>query len=420
MLQEQEQSARIRVVELAKTNEAISKNLTTLTATPELDDFLGQILAKINESMEACKAHLFLYDEETDSLQQYITVQDGQTHIGYAPTDPDMFRHPIPTNTSPAWAEMLKSSKPWTLDASNPETAKLWWQDSLPWHQAEGHQAATCAVLRVGHQPIGFLCVIFRHLATLTDEQLEFIQALTNQATLAIHLTRLADQAQTTALNAALTDERNRLAREIHDTLAQSFTGISLQLEAARSITRKVIDSPGPSPTPLEDAQAYILRARDLARKGLSEARRSVRALRSEALETDSLPEALQKIIQQTQRDTGLTTRFYQEGTSTPIPDDIELNFLRIAQEAITNTLRYANATQLDLTLSFTPHQIRLSIIDNGIGFDTRQSLAGSGFGLIGIRERAARFGGSFELLSSPDIGTILEVVIPLDNLRHP
>lgn len=252
----------------------------------------------------------------------------------------------------------------------------------------------------------------------------------------------------------ALLDERNRLAREIHDTLAQSFTGISLQLEAARGLFKNSAAlapqahqssqspqalqtpqakmphdhfhlSPGPSLAPPQQPssiEVHILRARDLARKGLSEARRSVQALRSEALETDTLPVALRKALAQTQRDTGLTTHFSLVGAPVTLPDDSQLNLLRISQEAVTNTLRHAHATRLDLTLTFItgqtptpePSQVQLCITDNGIGFDPAILLTKTGFGLVGIRERTDRFGGTFELLSSPGMGTTIKVMLPL------
>ncbi len=208
----------------------------------------------------------------------------------------------------------------------------------------------------------------------------------------------------------ALTDERNRLAREIHDTLAQAFTGISLQLEAVRSLT-------APSTTDkdrLEQAHTYVLRARDLARRGLFEARHSVRALRADALETDALPDALRKALERTQRDTSLTTHFHLEGDIISLPDELQLNLLRIAQEAITNILRHANATQLDLTLHYSLEHIHLCIADDGNGFDPATLPNQGSYGLIGIRERATRFYGCFELHSTPTIGTTLKVTIPL------
>lgn len=412
---EREQAAQQRVAELAKANESLNQTIGALAENPELEEFLGSLLAELAQQTGACKTHLYLYDSETHTLRQHSAVQEGQTYLGAAPTDPDMFRKPIPADLTDAWRAILDSPRPLTVnELGSPTTNEqdLWWPETIPWHRREGHREVACARMKAGDQPIGYIGFAFRECANLTDGQLELIQALTNQATLAIQLTRLAEQNQT----AALVDERNRLAREIHDTLAQTFTGVSIQLEAVRGITTP---QPGVEPT-LQDfqaAQAYIRRARDLARAGLSEARRSVQSLRSAALETESLPIALRKTLAQTTRDTGLDTHFYLEGDPIPLPDDIQLNLLRIGQEAITNTLRYAQATQLDLTLSFTadPHkQVQLRIVDNGQGFDATQLAEKSGFGLLGIRERTARFYGTFELLSTPGIGTTLDIVIPL------
>ncbi|MEO0948783.1 MAG: GAF domain-containing sensor histidine kinase, partial [Cyanobacteria bacterium J06641_5] len=405
---EREKAARARVAELARTNEAISKTLTTLAASPELDLFLGHILAEMAQKLGACKAHLFLYDRLANTLTQRVTVQDGRVYLGAAPRDPEMFARPIPADITPGWKYIIDSAKPLTHDENGAYDEEIWWPEALAWHKSQGHRAITCIPMKAGKQPVGFIGFCFYERIAFTDEQFEFMQALANQAIVAIQLTRLAEQSK----NTALTDERNRLAREIHDTLAQAFTGISLQLEAVRGLTRKA--SAHPLDAVLTQAQPYIRRARDLARQGLSEARRSVRALRSEALETDTLPDALRKALAQTHRDTGLSTHFYLEGEPSPLPDDIQLNLLRIAQEAITNTLRHAQATQLDLTLSFTPRQVQLRIVDDGVGFDPVTLMEKTGFGIIGIRERTDYFYGTFNLQSTPNIGTTLEVLIPL------
>lgn len=221
------------------------------------------------------------------------------------------------------------------------------------------------------------------------------------------------------AQNELLTEERTRLAREIHDTLAQAFTGISLQLEAARAMLCN--EEAAPTDEKLEAAQDSLLRARDLARKGLSEARRSVHALRSEALETDTLAGALRKLLLQTQRDTGLDTQFSIEGAIAIISDEIQLNLLRIAQEATTNTLRHAQATRLSITLRFVPHTsqhhpstVQLLITDNGTGFEPATLGLDSRFGILGIQERTARLKGDLDLRSSPATGTTLLVTVPI------
>lgn len=394
-----------RATELAKINEAISRTLTTLVTCPELDQFLGHLLAEMARQLGAGNVHLFLYDRATDTLTQRVAVCDGQIYLGTAPKDPEMFRRPIPVSLTSGWKAIIHATRPLTYDEHCLYDEEVWWPESLAWHQSQGHKLVACIPMKAGEQPIGFISFCFYNRTKLTDEQLEFMQALANQAIVAVQLTRLAEKSQ----SAALTNERNRLAREIHDTLAQAFTGVSLQLEAVRGLAGKTTPAEA-----LDRAQTYIRRARNLARQGLSEARRSVRALRSEALETDTLPDALRKALTQTQRDTGLTTHFYLEGEPVPLPDDIQLNLLRIAQEAITNTLRHARAAQLDLTLSFTSTQVQLRIVDDGMGFEPATLTEETGFGIIGIRERVAYFCGTFDLQSTPRVGTTIEVLIPL------
>jgi len=434
VLAEREKAAQERAAKLAENNEVINRTLATLATSPKLDNFLCLLVQELAMLVSAANTGLFLYDAEENTLSRHIVVQDGKAHVDSAQRDAARLQDPFPADVTKGWSSIFECTQPIAfvdLAASDANDLSLWWQEVADWQANEGYCQLVGAKMKVGDVPIGFIGFCFKAPVELSPEQIGLVQALTNQATLSIQLTRLASDSQQAALGAALSDERARLAREIHDTLAQSFTGVSLQLEAVRSITSKLNESldfnnPNLSSVSIENAQTYIRRARDLARQGLSEARRSVRALRSEALETDTLPAALQKVLNQTQRDTGLTTHFYIEGEPFALlADDIQLNLLRIAQEAITNTLRYAQATQLDLTLTFTTRtsttnrndveQIQLSIVDNGIGFDPAKLHETSGFGLIGIRERTARFNGEFELLSTPGIGTTVKVMLPLD-----
>ncbi|MEL6854197.1 MAG: GAF domain-containing protein [Cyanobacteria bacterium J06607_13] len=425
VLEEQEKAAQQRASELTRINESISKTLTALAASPELDQFLGSTLAEIAQQVGAYSVHMFLFDALTNTLSLSLVVEDGEIYIGTGPNDSDFFKQPIPADHTPAWASAMKSGQPLNYDENTPYDDKVWWPEAIVWHQAQGHKAVTCIPMIAGQQPVGFLGIAFRDRTVLSSAQIEFMQALVNQAIIAIQLTRLAEQNQSAALSAALNNERTRLAREIHDTLAQSFTGVSLQLEAVRGLTRKLTETSGSDGSPdgspdnrtsaasLEDAQTYIRRARDLARKGLSEARRSVHALRSEALETDTLTDALRKMLDQTTRDTGLETQFHLSGEVHLLPDDLQLNLLRIAQEAVTNVLRHAQATQLTLTLAFSPKQICLQVTDNGVGFRVLPFEDIGGFGLLGIRERSARFGGQVNIFSQPAQGTTLEVTLP-------
>lgn len=402
ILQEQEKAARDRATELAKTNEAISQTLDALTTEPELDRFLGQILTQIIEQIGADDTHLFLYDAETHTLHSQLAVQNNTVYLGNAPGDPELFYTDIPADINAAWHLIINSDKPFTLDDDNPETTEFLWPTTQNWHDSQGHQSATCACMKIGNEPIGFIGFAFCDQTILSTEQLEFVQALTNQATLAIHLTRLAEQARTNAL----TDERNRLAREIHDTLAQAFTGISLQLEAAKNI---LVQQP-------ETAKSYLDQARDLTRQGLSEARRSVHALRSQALESESLAKALQKNLTQMTLNTSLQTEFQIQGTPILLEEGLQLNLLRIGQEAITNVLRHAQAQTLTVTLTFMDQEVGLCVTDDGAGFEPQDLADITGFGLVGIRERTARYQGQVQITSNPGEGTTIEVKMPVQS----
>lgn len=211
------------------------------------------------------------------------------------------------------------------------------------------------------------------------------------------------EQAELTILN-----ERNRMAREIHDTLAQAFTGISLQLEVARSILS----------TQPEAARERLLNVKKLAQEGINEARRSVRALRSQALESGNLITALHQLVDKMVSGTDIESEIGIEGESYPLLPDIEVELYRIAQEASTNTLRHAKASKVCIQLIYETDTIYLQIEDNGIGFDP-QSLVREGFGLLGMRERCDRLNGSLAIDSAISRGTKIIAAIPIQSLSN-
>ena len=199
----------------------------------------------------------------------------------------------------------------------------------------------------------------------------------------------------------AVLQERNRMAREIHDTLAQAFTGISLQLEAAKSNLT----------TESEAVRERLLNAKRLAKEGIAEARRSVRALRPQALESVNLTTALQQLVAKMVSGMDLEANVSVEGEPHALTSEIEVELYRIAQEALTNTLRYAQASQVDIQLIYEADTVHLQIKDNGIGFDL-QSLQNEGFGLLGMRERSDRLDGHLVINSAIGQGTEIIVTV--------
>ncbi len=200
--------------------------------------------------------------------------------------------------------------------------------------------------------------------------------------------------------------ERARLAREIHDTLAQGFVGISSQLDAVAMCM----------PDETTPARRFLDLARRMARHSLTEARRSVMDLRASALEGQDLAAALESGTRTWTAGSGVEVNVEVGGDRHELPQDMEHNLLRIAQEAVTNVLKHAGANRIQIKLHMEARKLYLRITDNGTGFEQEGVFAALGghFGLIGMRERAERMGGEFRLASHPGEGTQVEVRVPL------
>ncbi|GEM_PF-1215587 len=204
----------------------------------------------------------------------------------------------------------------------------------------------------------------------------------------------------------AVLEERNRMAREIHDTLAQGFTGIILQLEAAE----QVLD------VETGDVQSHLGRAKGLARDSLQEARRSVWGLIPHALEQHSLDQALREEVRRCDPAGRIEGSFILSGEKRELPPDVQTALLRVCQESLNNVRRHAGATEVSVGLEFHPGAVRLYVQDNGEGFDPSRAKGTTerqGFGLTGMEQRARLLEGSFHVKSQKGKGTLVQVDIP-------
>ena len=201
-------------------------------------------------------------------------------------------------------------------------------------------------------------------------------------------------------------EERARLAREIHDTLAQGFVGISSQLDAVAMCM----------PDESTPARKFLDLARRMARHSLTEARRAVMDLRSAALEDQDLAAAIESGTRQWTAGSGVEVEVDVDGSRAKIPEEMEQHLLRIAQEAVANVLKHAGARRIWIRLHMEARKLYLRIKDDGRGFDQNGvfSTLGGHFGLLGMRERAERLGGELRLASHPGEGTEVEVSVPL------
>ncbi len=261
-----------------------------------------------------------------------------------------------------------------------------------------------------GNIPLGVLNVASEDWRELAAPELQLLHIISDQIGLSVQRAHLSTERMQAAARLATIEERNRLAREIHDTLAQGLTAITLQLETADALAES-------RPARARDA---IQRALTLARHSLEEARRSVMDLRATPLLNHTLPEALAALITSNHPTDTLTPHIHYTCLPTErfpsLPTRIETGLYRIAQEALTNAQKHAQSTQINLLLYADAQTIHLLVQDNGIGFDTEQVAQTdqrAHFGLAGMSERVRLLGGTLSIESTPGTGTSIAVIIP-------
>jgi two-component system NarL family sensor kinase len=256
--------------------------------------------------------------------------------------------------------------------------------------------------LYAGEKKLGVMNVASPGWRSLSPEDLQLLYTVGDLLSIAVERARLF--AESTRLGAV--EERNRLAREIHDTLAQGLTATALQLESADAL----LDAGS------ERAHEPLRRALSLTRSNLEEAKRSVLDLRAAPLEGRPLSEALRALVDRWEAQTGISARYRAVNGSRPLPPSVEAALYRICQEALTNVARHAEAGRVIVRLVATPERVRLAVEDDGRGFETSK-VPGDRHGLIGMRERAEVLGGELEVYTEKGAGTRIEATVPLEKL---
>jgi two-component system, NarL family, sensor kinase len=255
--------------------------------------------------------------------------------------------------------------------------------------------------LYAGDKKLGVMNVASPQWRGLSPEDLQLLSTIGDLLAIAVERARLYDR----SARLGAVEERNRLAREIHDTLAQGLTATGLQLESVEAL---LDDASG-----AQRAREPLSRALSLTRSNLDEARRSVLDLRAAPLEGRSLPEALKTLVDRWEAETGVGTRFKAINGGHPLPPRVEVALYRICQEALTNVARHAGASRVTVRLVATPDQVRLVVQDDGRGFDASH-VRDDRHGLVGMRERADTIGGSLEVEGTTNGGTRIEITVPL------
>jgi PAS domain S-box-containing protein len=247
---------------------------------------------------------------------------------------------------------------------------------------------------------VGGLGVGHREPNQYTDREAGLVQAMANQAAVAIENARLYEQAH----ELAVMHERQRLARELHDSVTQSLYSLSLMAEAAR----RLVTSGN-----MDRGMGYLVRIGESAQQVLKEMRLLVYELRPLMLERDGLASALKQRLETVEGRAGVETKLVVEGSGL-LPEHIETELYRIAQEALNNSLKHSNASAVAVHLDTSSDVIKLKVQDNGRGFATEEIADKGGLGLVSIQERSQRLGGEATIESAPGQGVTIAVRIPV------
>jgi signal transduction histidine kinase len=375
--------------------EVMMRSLDVLATEAAPEKFIAEMLRTIGQRLRARSVMLWLRNPEDDMLRLQLTIEDDQQ----VPPDPE---HPY-TKDPQGWKrslqlqEMFFTKGPVVCDDIEHDSRIL--PEFREYLMKRGRRKFMAIPMFVLGELHGFIGIHHVEGGAYRPEEIELAQALAHHVMMAAHGAELGEQLRHTAV----LKERTRMARDIHDTLAQGFTGVIVQLDTAVEALRD--EEP-------EEAAKHIRRARDLARESLTEARHSVHALRPQALENAAFPDALKAIITNTAAGTSLHTDFQLNGEPRQLQPAVEEHLLHIGQEALTNALKHARATKFHARLVFDSDAVRLELRDNGDGF-VIDATNGGGFGLIGMKERAEQIGATLSILSEPGAGTEIVAASP-------
>ncbi len=379
--------------------DTLTRTLDELTKEPIFDRIAEHVLRALNCHLDAVSSGVWLKNGNSGLMDFEFALERGvlrsKSDAELAALSPS-----VPLQTVCPCPEIFITGKPAVLTDIRASPAF----SSRSYFLNQGVITMLMIPMFVAGEAAGVIGVRFDRMREFRPEELELAQALANQAMLAMQLWQLSEKNR----RSAILGERNRLAREVHDTLAQGFTGIIVQLEAAGEAMAKSEPS---------KVSRHFERASALARESLQEARRSVRALRPQALEETNLSMALKNLFVKMTLDTPVMAKLTVDGEPKPLPQEWENNMLRIGQELLTNALRHSQATEVYGRLSFDSARTSLHFCDNGIGFDPEGDH--EGFGLQGIRERAESMGGRFAIQSEKGRGTSISIILPIDSTTH-
>ena len=378
---ERETAALGRATELQRANSALRRAIEGLT---RLDDVRAFLDALLQASMEVAGAHSgtfavlmpegvnqIVLRDPNGAVPREQSIAEGTAILPWTPSIEALCQKIV-------HEELLDWSVP-PDDEPNPDSM-------LAFHARNGSRAIRCVPMVVGAKLIGWLALGFADLDPDTAKEVSLLRVLADQATTAVEMARLADVAQ----HAAIIEERNRMAGEIHDSLAQSFTSIALQSESLLS---------GLDPrSPLRGTLGIIEKT---ARRGLAEARTSVLVLQPVKEAFGELELALKELAERSNIPGSIACEFRTHTEPCALSADVRSAVLRVAQEAVSNALRHSGARKIVVNFDVHDGEATLTVTDDGFGL--REPERRGGLGIPGMRARAESLGGALTVFAGTE-----------------
>jgi PAS domain S-box-containing protein len=399
--------------------DALVATLAELAREPKPAKFLERVYYIICEQIGAVGLAGWEITSPTGGIKLIASYEDGSLHFP-TPHEMQVARAPGLDEAHPVWVDLWKNGEAcaYCRSTANPLRVTIARLPDGEWHESlsafarnpvmekrvrsrleKGIIGSLVVPTVISGKVSGCYFIWFKQHRPFRMEEIALTRAMVHLATLAHQLYRLTEESR----EVGTMSERNRLAREIHDTLAQGFTGVIMQLEAAKDAMQR------------EDwtaVDAHVGRASDQARVSLGDARRSVVALRPHYVPDGQFRSALNVLMRRLTDGSEVQATFHVEGEERRLPQEWEDNLLRIAQEALHNTLKHAKAKAFRVTLKYFNDRTEFNLADDGRGFEIGEPH--DGYGLVGIRERVNAMKGSFSLQSGSGKGTEISIVLDL------
>lgn len=395
-LYHQEQERRQEADQRRQVAESLREIMTILNSNRPLEEILNHIVAQATRLLQANAAAIYRLQDKNGSLKiragyglpaEYIAKMEiplNQGVVGRAVQRRQLVTFPN--------ADISINNADFFTPADPLRTLFL---------ETMAHYQALLAVpLIIKDEVYGGIVLYYTQMRDFSDEDLALAVSFADQAALAIENARLFDQAE----QAAILEERQRLARDLHDSVTQSLYGVTMFAEAATRLLKA---------NQTELAVDHLRELRSTAQEALQEMRLLIFELRPSVLEEAGLAAALQTRLEAVERRSGLVTELKVEGTQTqPLSAKIEEGLYRLAQETLNNILKHAHAQHVTVCLRYHMQGVKLEISDDGVGFDPTTIHQRAGLGLRGMAERAKQLGATLTINSQPGQGTKIIVEV--------